>query len=385
MSNERNLISDQVITNRAPVRNQDNKHAKKASDGTMTFMVWSITGTALAACSGPIFGDGTSIGGGGGRSGGSGPLTIPESSSGPTSIADAREFASVPADGGVYINPDVVHRPQPQRGPEGADIQTGPGGVDIQDATIMFRQGDLATGGSGDVALSATSATERGVPITDVPDGFAGALQNIDNEPFYYVSQANIERLFLSFDDPTHQVDADFDISFHVYDPADTDFDTNIADATLREATARTVAVRFEADVDDPATVIALAGGVQTETSIDEAGNIARTKIADLTFTDPDEGSPGTLEIVATDGSLSPADAAAIVYMFELDSTTDGTAIYLREGTNLDYETLDRLWIHSTSVFSVSMTLIPLLTRPPLVLIYRSLLRMLNPAGLGWR
>ena len=339
MSNERNLISDQVITNRAPVRNQDNKHAKKPSDGTMSFMVWSITGTALAACSSPIFSDVASIGGGGGRSGDSGVFTIPESSSGPTSIADAREFASVPADGGVYINPDVVHRPQPQAGPEGADIQTGPGGVDIQDATIMFRQGDLATGGSGDVALSATSATERGVPITDVPDSFAGALQNIDNEPFYYVSQANIERLFLSFDDPTHQVDADFDISFHVYDPADTDFQTNIADATLREATARTVAVRFEADVDDPATRIAL-DGVQTVTILaEDADTTSRTKIADLMIVDIDETPLNTLEIVVTDNSLSPADAARIVAMFQLDRTTDGTAIYLRAGVNLDHET----------------------------------------------
>ena len=349
MSNERNLISDQVITNRAPVRNQDNKHAKKASDGTMSFMVWSITGTALAACSSPIFSDVASIGGGGGRSGDSGVFTLreSESSSGPTSIATAREFASVPADGGVYINPAVAHRPEAQNGPEGADIQTGPGGADIQDAVIMFRRGALD--GSDDIALSAATPIERGVPMgEDVPDGFAGGtqgIQDIDSVNFLYVSQANLERLFLSFDD-TYQVAADFDINFHVYDSADTDFDTNIADATLREATARTVAVRFEADVDDPATAIAL-DGAQTVTSIAEANGIDRTKIADLMIVDIDETPLNTLEIVVTDNSLADDVAARIVAMFELgsttDGTTDGTAIYLREGTNLDFETLTSL------------------------------------------
>ena len=341
MSNEHNPISDQVITNRAPVRNQDNKHAKKASDGTMSFMVWSITGTALAACSSPIFSDVASIGGGGGRSGDSGVFTLreSESSSGPTSIATAREFASVPADGGVYINPAVVHRPTPQAGPEGAETQSGPGGVDIQDAVIMFRRGDLD--GTDDITLAeASSSSENllGVPMgEDVPDGFAGADEVIDGVTFYYVSQANLERLFLSFDD-TYQVAADFDINFHVYDPADTDFATNIADATLREATVRTVAVRFEADVDDPATAIAL-DGVQDVTSIPEANGISRTKIADLMIVDIDETPLNTLQIVVTDDSLSPADAARIVAMFQLDRTTDGTAIYLREGASPDFET----------------------------------------------
>ena len=347
MSNERNLISDQVITNRAPVRNQDNKHAKKASDGTMSFMVWSITGTALAACSSPIFSDVASIGGGGGRSGDSGVFTLreSESSSGPTSIATAREFASVPTDGGVYIRPDAVHRTAPQNGPEGAETQSGPGDAGIQDAVIMFRPDGGAADGTNDIPLMNATPEQRGVPMgEDVPDGFAGGtqgIQPIDSVNFLYVSQANLERLFLSFDD-TYQVAADFDINFHVYDSADTDFDTNIADATLREATARTVAVRFEADVDDAATGIAL-DGAQTVTSIAEANGIDRTKIADLMIDDIDETPLNTLEIVVTDNSLSPADAARIVAMFELGSTTDGTAIYLREGASPDFETFTAL------------------------------------------
>ena len=305
----------------------------------MSFMVWSITGTALAACSGPIFGDGTSIGGGGGRSGGSGVFTISESSSGPTSIA--AQLGSVPADGGVYISPAAVHRPQPQAGPEGADIQTGPGGVDIQDAVIMFRPEGGNEDGSDDIDLATASASHEnllGVPIgEDIPTGFLGATPMDDSgETFYYVSQANLERLFLSFDDPTYQVDADFDINLHVYDSANEMF-------ALDETTARTVPVRFNADVDDPATAIALVGGAQDVTSIMEADGISRTKIADLMIVDIDETPLNTLQIVVTDNSLSPADAARIVALFELGSTTDGTAIYLREGTNLDFETLTSL------------------------------------------
>ena len=340
MSNERNLISDQVITNRAPVRNQDNKPLKKPSDGTMSFMVWSITGTALAACSSPIFSDVADLGGGGGRSGGSGVFTISESSSGPTSIA--ARLGSVPADGGVYISPDVVHRPAPQNGPEGADIQTGPGGAGIQDAVIMFRPDGGAADGTNDIPLSSADETQRGVPMgEDRPDGFLGDRgMDESGETFYYVSADRLERLFLSFDD-TYQVDADFDINLHVYDSANEMF-------AIDETTARTVPVRFEA-VDDAATAIAL-DGVQTVTSIPEANGIARTKIADLMIDDIDETPLNTLEIVVTDDSLSPADAARIVAMFQLDRTTDGTAIYLREGASPDFETFTALLIRVQSV-----------------------------------
>ncbi len=47
-------------------REQDSKPSKKAGDGAMTFMVWSIAGTVIAACSEPIFGGGTDLTGGGG-------------------------------------------------------------------------------------------------------------------------------------------------------------------------------------------------------------------------------------------------------------------------------------------------------------------------------
>ena len=56
----------------------DNKPLKKAGDGTMGFMLWSIAGTVIAACSEPIFGEGTELAGGGGSSGArsSGPQVI---------------------------------------------------------------------------------------------------------------------------------------------------------------------------------------------------------------------------------------------------------------------------------------------------------------------
>ena len=50
-------------------QNLDNKPLKKAGDGTMGFMLWSIAGTVLAACSSPIFSDVADLTGGGGSSG----------------------------------------------------------------------------------------------------------------------------------------------------------------------------------------------------------------------------------------------------------------------------------------------------------------------------
>ena len=64
-----NEIERSSDRNRAPAPNKDNKHAKKAGDGTMTFMVWSMAGTVLAACSKPIFSDVADLAGGGGSSG----------------------------------------------------------------------------------------------------------------------------------------------------------------------------------------------------------------------------------------------------------------------------------------------------------------------------
>ncbi len=67
-----NGINRRRLSNQAPALNQDKKHTKKASDGTMSFMVWSIAGTALVACGGG--GGGSSSGGGGSSSGiGGGP------------------------------------------------------------------------------------------------------------------------------------------------------------------------------------------------------------------------------------------------------------------------------------------------------------------------
>ena len=61
-----NEIEQSSDRNLEPTPNKDNKHAKKAGDGTMNFMFWSIAGTALAACSSPIFSDVADLAGGGG-------------------------------------------------------------------------------------------------------------------------------------------------------------------------------------------------------------------------------------------------------------------------------------------------------------------------------
>ena len=61
-----NEIEQSSDRNLEPTPNKDNKHAKKAGDGTMGFMLWSIAGTVIAACSSPIFSDVADLTGGGG-------------------------------------------------------------------------------------------------------------------------------------------------------------------------------------------------------------------------------------------------------------------------------------------------------------------------------
>ncbi len=64
-----NEIEQSSNRNLEPTPNKDNKPLKKAGDGTMTFMVWSMAGTVIAACSSPIFSDVADLTGGGGSSG----------------------------------------------------------------------------------------------------------------------------------------------------------------------------------------------------------------------------------------------------------------------------------------------------------------------------
>ena len=61
-----NEIEQSSDRNLEPTPNKDNKHAKKVGDGTMSFMLWSIAGTVIAACSSPIFSDVADLTGGGG-------------------------------------------------------------------------------------------------------------------------------------------------------------------------------------------------------------------------------------------------------------------------------------------------------------------------------
>ena len=61
-----NEIEQSSDRNLEPTPNKDNKHAKKAGDGTVGFMLWSIAGTVIAACSSPIFSDVADLTGGGG-------------------------------------------------------------------------------------------------------------------------------------------------------------------------------------------------------------------------------------------------------------------------------------------------------------------------------
>ncbi len=70
MPNDQKPIKSSITRKQAPRKQDlDNKPIKKAGDGTMGFMLWSIAGTVIAACSSPIFSDVADLAGGGGSSG----------------------------------------------------------------------------------------------------------------------------------------------------------------------------------------------------------------------------------------------------------------------------------------------------------------------------
>ncbi len=99
MPNEQKVIRPSTARKREPRKQElDSTPIKRSGDGTMNFMVWSIAGTVLAACGGPIFGKGTDLaGGGGGGDSGSGPSNRGYANDGPA--RDARFFIDVDGSG----------------------------------------------------------------------------------------------------------------------------------------------------------------------------------------------------------------------------------------------------------------------------------------------
>ena len=168
---------------------------QKPGDGTMTFMVWSIAGTVLAACSGnsPIFSGGTDLAGGGG--GGSNTPVPGNTQGGP---ADNGTFQDGPVRGarffidennsGEYDGGDIFLGETNAVG----NVDFGEYSIDVNDVVFVDATGaiDIATGetlsgvfrslpydGSGEVFVS---------PLTDLlADADAGlARQTMLNEIF---------------------------------------------------------------------------------------------------------------------------------------------------------------------------------------------------------
>ena len=297
MSNENKIISNQAITNLMPVRDQVNKHAKKASDGTMSFMLWSIAGTALAACGGGGGGGGSSGGGGGGGNNpppsGDGNNPPPSGGGGtpsPPPPADALATAIVLSNIVSTLAEDTTARTK------------------IADISITDRDG----GSPGTLEIM---VTDTRITSTD-----ATAIVNM----FQITGSGNTRVLYLR---------ADQDLDFET-------LRTLPIRVQLREDTSvgRSVSISVT-NVDEPATAIALSSIVSTLAE----DTTARTKIADISITDRDGGSPGTLEIIVTDTRITSTDATAIVNMFQITGSGNTREIYLRADQDLDFDTLNTL------------------------------------------
>ena len=167
-----NAARQQVSLN----REQDSKPSKKAGDGAMTFMVWSIAGTVIAACSEPIFGGGTDLtGGGGGGDTQSGP-GVGALTNGRISGAD---ISVVNENGGTGA--DVGHSDEAGNIilDDGADLEIG-----------AQYDADLNVSGAREISTnSPVSGTLRSLPysggdlvISPLTDLLAKALDDATNE-----------------------------------------------------------------------------------------------------------------------------------------------------------------------------------------------------------
>ena len=300
-------ISQSSNYNLAPAPKKDKrKHAniiKNASDGTMSFMVWSVAGTVLVACSGStLIANGTNDGSGGGAG-----------------VCDA--VVCLKEEGpSVRLGPTAFGLPAPQGEDSlrGVYIETGVGEVGTEAIDVMFRNGGDLEDDAGDVPLETATVDDRGVP-TIIPAGFQNSI-TVEGTNFYFVSAENLELLVLNPNNDYEGDVRDFKIRYYAYDSADEAF----ADTTATLAGASALDVAFEAD-DDPVTAVALVLGSLVSVAEDTT---ARTEVARLMFTDPDGGSPGTLELVGTNHE-----------MFQID----GNVLYLRANQSLDFETLPTL------------------------------------------
>ena len=305
-------ISQSSNYNLAPAPKKDKrKHAniiKNASDGTMSFMVWSVAGTALVACSGStLIANGT-------NDGSSGPA-------GGAGVCDA--VICLKEEGpSVRLGPTDFGLPAPQGEDslQGVYIETGVGEVGTEAIDVMFRNGGDLEDDAGDVPLETATVDGRGVP-TIIPAGFQNSI-TVDGTNLYFVSAENLERLVLNPNNDYEGNVRDFKIRYYAYDSADETF----ADTTATLAGASALDVAFEAD-DDPVTAVAFVPGSLVSVAEDTT---ARTEVVRLMFTDPDGGSPGTLDLVGINHE-----------MFQIE----GNVLYLRANQSLDFETLPTLTV----------------------------------------
>ena len=196
-----NAARQQVSLN----REQDSKPSKKAGDGAMTFMVWSIAGTVIAACSSPIFSDVADLtGGGGGGDAQGGPGGVGALTNGRISGADI----SVVNENGVS-GADVGHSDEAGNIilDDGADLEIGaqydadlsvPGAREISTGegvsgtlrSLPYSGGDLVISPLTDLLAKARNdATDQEVIDAGGADGFyQGVLDSIYGESIVTVA-----------------------------------------------------------------------------------------------------------------------------------------------------------------------------------------------------
>ena len=253
-------------------------------------------------------------------------VTIPENRD-PIRMTEDQDFTLVSGNAEVLFGFDDPFGNDEDGQPGGQRVDGQLVGIYIQAAStdsnvnVMFRNAENTI-----VGLASVQGADRGV-VASTPAPH-------DNT-FFYVSEANFDRLVLSPDANFNtENNPNPEIRFYVYDGEDVTPETGIGKLEV-EVVA----------VNDLATAIALTGTVTTlaENAVDSA----RVKVADIDITDGDGGSSGTLQLAGTNANL-----------FQID----GDVLYLRQNAGIDHETAATIEVRvqlseDTSVSSPDLTI----------------------------
>ena len=218
-------------------------------------------------------------------------------------------------------------------------IQVGITDVDEGAASFdVISNGDINAPVVGDVLTATLTTPDPDIPQWPVYEFGLAPEWAVPEYTYQWqrdgieIADAMEESYMISEDDEGHSLTVK--VSYTHYGGKDGDVTTDGITVAVPDNVAPVI-MRLDVplSVDNIATAVALDAGAVTSLE-EDADTSARTKIADLLFTDADGSSPGTPKVIGTHAD-----------MFEVDDEVDVDeyVLYLKASASLDHESVDTL------------------------------------------